>query len=66
MYFYDMLWHEALDHRHKFYNHGLLKCDLNVKALVGAFNQEKALVGAFSMIVTTDCETDGAPRPGPP
>ena len=24
---------------------------LNVKALVGAFNQEKALVGAFSMIV---------------
>ena len=28
--------------------------------LVGAFNQEKALVGAFSVIVTTDCETDGA------
>ena len=25
---------------------------LNVKALVGAFNQEKALVGAFSVIVT--------------
>ena len=24
---------------------------LNVKAVVGAFNQEKALVGAFSMIV---------------
>ena len=24
---------------------------LNVKALVGSFNQEKALVGAFSMIV---------------
>ena len=24
---------------------------LNVKALVGAFNQEKALVGAFSLIV---------------
>ena len=24
---------------------------LNVKELVGAFNQEKALVGAFSMIV---------------
>ena len=24
---------------------------LNVKALVGAFNQEKALVGAFSVIV---------------
>ena len=30
---------------------------LNVKALVGA-NQEKALVGAFSVIVKTDCETD--------
>ena len=28
--------------------------ELNVKALVGAFNQEKALVGAFSVIVTTD------------
>ena len=28
--------------------------------LVGAFNQEKALVGAFSLIVKTDCETDGA------
>ena len=24
--------------------------ELNVKALVGAFNQEKALVGAFSVI----------------
>ena len=24
---------------------------LNVKALVGAFNQEKALVGAFSVII---------------
>ena len=33
---------------------------LNVKALVGAFNQEKALVGAFSVIVKTNCETDGA------
>ena len=31
-----------------------------MKALVGAFNQEKALVGAFSVIVETDCETDGA------
>ena len=30
---------------------------LNVKAVVAAFNQEKALVGAFSMIVKTDCET---------
>ena len=33
---------------------------LNVKALVGAFNPEKALVGAFSVIVKTDCQTDGA------
>ena len=24
-----------------------------------AFNQEKVLVGAFSVIVKTDCETDG-------
>ena len=32
---------------------------LNVKALVGAFNQENALVGALSVIVKTDCETDG-------
>ena len=44
-----------------------------MKALVGAFNQEKA----FSVIVKTDCETDGSfhsttdntsgipPRPGP-
>ena len=31
-----------------------------MKALVGAFNQEKAQVGAFSVIVKTDCETDGA------
>ena len=29
-----------------------------MKALVGTFNQEKALVGAFSVIVKTDCETD--------
>ena len=28
--------------------------------VVAAFNQEKALVGAFSVIVKTDCETDGA------
>ena len=26
---------------------------------LGAFNQEKALVGVFSVIVKTDCETDG-------
>ena len=31
-----------------------------MKALVGAFNQEKALVGAFSVIVKTGCRTDGA------
>ena len=31
-----------------------------MKALVGAFNQEKALVGAFSVIVKTDCEADGS------
>ena len=31
-----------------------------MKVLVGAFNQEKALVGAFSVIVKTDCGTDGA------
>ena len=34
---------------------------LNVKALVGAFNQEKALVGAFSVIVKTDFETKRRP-----
>ena len=31
-----------------------------MKALVGTFNQEKALVGAFSVIVKTDCEIDGS------
>ena len=31
-----------------------------MKALVGAFNQEKALVGAFSVIVKTGCSTDGS------
>ena len=31
-----------------------------MKALVGAFNQEKALVGAFSVIVKTGCGTDEA------
>ena len=32
-----------------------------VKALVGASNQEKALVGAFSVIVVkTGCGTDGS------
>ena len=29
-----------------------------MKAQVDAFNQEKALVVAFSVIVKTDCETD--------
>ena len=31
-----------------------------MKALVDAFNQEKALVGAFSVIVKTGCRTDGS------
>ena len=31
-----------------------------MKAVVAAFNQEKALVGAFSVIVKIDCETDGS------
>ena len=31
-----------------------------MKALVGTFNQEKALVGALSVIVKTGCGTDGA------
>ena len=34
-----------------------------MKALVGAFNsfnQEKTLVGTFSVMVETDCETDGS------
>ena len=33
---------------------------LYVKVVVAAFNQEKALVGAFTVIVKTDCETDGS------
>ena len=39
---------------------------LNLKALVGGFYQEKDLVGAFSVIVKTDCETKIAAvaRPG--
>ena len=37
-----------------------LNFEKNVKALVGAFNQEKAVVGAFSVIVKTYCETDGS------
>ena len=31
-----------------------------MKPLVGAFNQEKALVGALSVIVKTDCGTIGS------
>ena len=31
-----------------------------MKAVVAVFNQEKALVGAFSVIVKTGCETDGS------
>ena len=30
------------------------------KALVGGFYQEKDLVGVFSVIVKTDCETNGS------
>ena len=33
---------------------------LNLKALVGGFYQEKDLVGVFSVIVKTDCETNGS------
>ena len=33
---------------------------LNVKVLEGTFNQEKALVRAFTVIVKTICETDGS------
>ena len=32
---------------------------LNVKALIDTFNQDKALVGAFSVIVKTDCVHTG-------
>ena len=31
---------------------------MNVKAIVDTFNQEKALVEAFSVVLKTDCETD--------
>ena len=31
-----------------------------MKALVGAFNQEKAIVRAFSVIMKTGCKTDGS------
>ena len=31
-----------------------------MQVLVGAFNQEKALVGSFSVILKTDCEIDGS------
>ena len=33
---------------------------LNVKAVVGSFNQKTAQLGPFSVIVKTDCETDGS------
>ena len=39
--------------------HSVLNSVLNVKALIGAFNQETALVGAFSGIVETVCGTNG-------
>ena len=32
----------------------------SMQVLVGAFNQEKALVGSFSVILKTDCEIDGS------
>ena len=38
----------------------ILHSVLNAKALVDTFNQEKALVGAFSVIMKIDCETDGS------
>ena len=31
-----------------------------MKVLAGAFNQEKVLAGAFSVILKTNCETDGS------
>ena len=31
-----------------------------MKVLVGAFNHEKALVGAFSVILKTNCESNGS------
>ena len=31
-----------------------------MEALVGTFNQEEVLLGAFSVIVKTDYETDGS------
>ena len=34
------------------------RCEIGT--LVGAFNQEKAIVGAFSVIVKTGCGTDWA------
>ena len=34
--------------------YGFPNCVLNLKALVGALKQEKALVGAFSLL--SDCE----------
>ena len=32
----------------------------STSGVIGTFNQEKAFVGAFSVLVKTDCETDGA------
>ena len=51
-------YHEGRAIRH--YSNTSLNSVLNVKALVGAFNQEKALVGAFFVIVKTGCGTDEA------
>ena len=53
----------------------LLNSVLHVKALVGAFNQEKALVGAFSLITNLRMDlfeellqaaAAWVPAPGPP
>ena len=38
----------------------------NVKALAGAFNQEKVLVGAFSVIVKSSFNLRWTPAPAPP
>ena len=40
--------------------HIYLNSVLNERPLEGAFNQEKALVGALSVIVKTGCGTDGS------
>ena len=54
--------YDPISHVLTFGSTPVLHSVFNVKALVGTYNQEKALVvGAFSGIVKTDCESDGAP-----